>query len=267
MKYLIASDFDGTIIQNGIISERTLKAIEKFRSKGHFFGISTGRDYEFGYEVFKRDFNLSFDFVVMNNGAACCDSDGNMLFTQYIDTAKDQKNPTLAMRLVNRFIELGCVDCSVSTFNKRLEFHQQHLENGRRDEERHKTYRPISMLEDVCEFVSAEAECESVEKAVLVANIIKEEFCDFFDTMQNGACVDIMPKGISKAVGISRLAKILNVPHDNVWTAGDNNNDKEMLSSFHGCVMTSGLLHLREISEYVCDSVADVIDLVLKNEK
>lgn len=63
---------------------------------------------------------------------------------------------------------------------------------------------------------------------------------------------------------MAQLADFLGIPYDDVWTAGDNFNDIPMIERFYGCAMTRGVDEIRNISEYVCDSVTDVIEIILK---
>lgn len=44
-RYILTSDYDGTLVQNKKITEETILAINKFRSMGNLFGIVTGRDF------------------------------------------------------------------------------------------------------------------------------------------------------------------------------------------------------------------------------
>ena len=49
MRYLLASDLDGTLYVHGLNVQKNIDAINRFRKEGHLFGIVTGRDYVNGY--------------------------------------------------------------------------------------------------------------------------------------------------------------------------------------------------------------------------
>ena len=66
-RYILASDYDGTISKHGVTTEKTKKAIAEFCEKGNLFGIVTGRDYVNGYKAFKENAEFPFDFMIMGN--------------------------------------------------------------------------------------------------------------------------------------------------------------------------------------------------------
>ena len=74
---IIATDFDGTLNQNGIGREKR-EAIAAWRKAGNLFGIVTGRGFRSIYEVIK-DTGIGYDFLICNNGAVICDSKLNIL--------------------------------------------------------------------------------------------------------------------------------------------------------------------------------------------
>ena len=56
----------------------------------------------------------------------------------------------------------------------------------------------------------------------------------------------------------------MNIRKENIYAAGDNYNDISMLKKYHGCAMSRGVKEISEIAEYTCDSVADVISMLLE---
>ncbi|MBR6647277.1 MAG: HAD hydrolase family protein, partial [Clostridia bacterium] len=96
-----------------------------------------------------------------------------------------------------------------------------------------------------------------------VADVLNKKFGQYVNPTQNGRCIDIPCVGADKATGIAQLADCLEIPYEYIWTAGDNFNDMSMIKKYHGCAMTSGVDGLNKYSEYVCDSVADVIEIIL----
>ena len=77
-KYILASDYDGTLCQGSQISENTIGKINEFRQNGHLFGVVTGRDYTNGFNYFKSNNNFPFDFIITSNGASACDKNGDI---------------------------------------------------------------------------------------------------------------------------------------------------------------------------------------------
>ena len=108
----------------------------------------------------------------------------------------------------------------------------------------------------------ANARTESAETATPVTKILCDEFSDVLNPIQNGFCIDITAKGINKAGGLSLLAEKIGIKHENIWTAGDNYNDIEMLRAFNGCAMKDGVADATVAAKYVCENVSDIVELI-----
>ena len=68
MRYLaLATDFDGTLAKDGVVDEKTLSALERFRDSGRRLILVTGRELEELLGIFPQ-VDL-FDRVVAENGA------------------------------------------------------------------------------------------------------------------------------------------------------------------------------------------------------
>lgn len=258
-KYIIASDYDGTLRINNKISATVVDAIEKFRSKGHLFGVVSGRGYDNGYEVFLKD-GFLFDFIVMCSGSSACDRDGNILFANYAKGDDKMNGSTVADQYVKRCFELTKSPCGISLEKKFYRFHPELPDGGVVDG---REYVPHEAAKEIGNFVMSNAVCDTAEEAGKVVEILKKEFGEYIIPQQNGRCIDCPPVGVNKATGLEQLAKILDVDTDNIWTVGDNYNDFDMLCEYHGCAISSGVEEIRKVSEYICDDVADVVNIVL----
>lgn len=265
MKYIVATDFDGTLCQSypdGYkINEKTLEAIKEFRAKGNLFGVVTGRSYIWAYPIFKQKNEFEFDYIISDNGAQCFDKDGNVVFSNkikaYFGFAKDYVNTVLDF--CNEVEEAGiCFE------RDRFNF-QKNNPCGKGD-----YYSNYSVLDELCEkdeFVMVNAVCKNDETAAKLKEKIISKFGEYLEPAQNGRCLDITAKGINKATGISLYARIMNVRHDSVYSAGDNYNDLPMIKSFHGCAVKGAVEVLKNEAEFVLDDVGSLIDIILQKEK
>ena len=260
-KYILASDYDGTLNQDGRITEETIEAINRFRRMGNLFGIVSGRDYVYGFEYFKRNNVFPFDFVIASGGACAYDKDGNIYFAQKVNGMLSFGESTLAQELINQCLQLTSNPCGMSFDKTRYDFHPEYPLGAKVGDTQ---YAALSVLKNVDEFVLSNAVCDTVEQATEVTAILKKKFGYYVNPMQNGRCIDISPAGVDKATGIACLADRLGIPYEDVWTAGDNFNDMPMIEKYHGCAMVGGVDELRKVSEYICDSVADVIKIILE---
>ena len=261
MKYIIASDYDGTISRHGVISDKTIKGIKEFKERGNMFGLVTGRDYVNGFLELKENADLQFDFLIMSNGASACDKDGNIYFSEKINGNILYGETTLAQELVKRCLELTSCPCNISFEKSRLTVYPDYSFEESNSGTKHRDYLK---LEEIGDFVSASAICDTAEQATIVSKILKEEFGQYLNPLQNGRCIDISPIGVDKSVGIERLAKQLNLPCEQIWTIGDNYNDMTMLKKYHGCAMLNGVKEILSVAEYACEDVSDVVKIILE---
>lgn len=263
MKYVIASDYDGTLAMMSGISEKTINGIKEFKEAGNIFGLVTGRDYVNGYLELKEIADLEFDFIIMSNGASACDKDGNIYFAQKINGNMPYGETTLAQELVKRCLEFADYPCNVAFEKSRLTFYSDYSFEESDTGTKHSASDEINPIGD---FVSASTMCTTEERAKAVVEVLNKEFGNYLNPLQNGRCIDIVPVGIDKAVGIERLAKKLNFCEDKIWTIGDNYNDMAMLEKYHGCAMSSGVKEIQPVAEHICDDVGDVVKIILMEE-
>ena len=262
-KYIIASDYDGTLRINGEISHTVIDAINRFRSEGHLFGVVTGRSYDNGYEVFKKEV-LPFDFIVMCGGSSACDRDGNILFANYAKGDIEMKGSTMAEQYVKRCLELTKLPCGITVEKRFYRFHPQLPDGGSVDG---REYVAHNRVKEIGNFVMSNAICETPQEANVVVEVLRKEFGKYLNPQQNGRCIDCPPPGVNKATGLEQLAKILGVDKENIYTVGDNYNDIDMLKAFKGCAISTGVEGIRQYADYICDDVADVVSIVLGKSK
>ena len=81
-KYLIATDYDGTLYRGGMIDDDTREAIDLWRAGGRYFGVVTGRGIDF-YDT-AREENLPFDFLIVCNGSLIVSADKTIIFESLI---------------------------------------------------------------------------------------------------------------------------------------------------------------------------------------
>ena len=262
-KYIIASDYDGTLRIDNKISDTVIDAIKKFRSKGNLFGIVTGRSYDNGYEVFKGE-GIPFDFIVMCGGSSACDKDGNILFANYAKGDAKINGSTLAEQYVKRCFELTKSPCGISLENMFYRFHPDLSDGGVVNGRKYVAHTDVKKIGN---FVMCNAICDNAEEAGKVVEILKKEFGEYLNPQQNRRCIDCPPPGVNKATGLVKLAEILEVDKENIFTVGDNYNDIDMLKAFKSCAISTGVEGIKKYADYICDDVADVVSIVLGKSK
>lgn len=81
-KLLIATDYDGTLSQNGVIDAKTRDAIDRWRKRGRYFGVVTGRGIDF-YDT-AREVGLPFDYLIVCTGSLILGANKRVLYESRI---------------------------------------------------------------------------------------------------------------------------------------------------------------------------------------
>ena len=82
-KKMIVSDYDQTFYINDEDIEKNKIAVNEFRNKGNIFVIATGRSYD-DFMKKKNEYNIEYDYLIINHGATILDKDDNIIFNKKI---------------------------------------------------------------------------------------------------------------------------------------------------------------------------------------
>ena len=266
---LLASDFDGTMCQryseDGYpASPEVLEAIRQFRADGGLFGVVTGRDWRWSWYELDTNGKLEFDFVMALNGAQIYDRVGNLLSETTADGNAQIGGRTLLRAMAERCWALGIESFSVIRGRERYWFSAKLPNGGEYDGDK---YSPVSMLDSIGSFHMAAAIADKAETITAASGILQAEFGAWVSPMASGRSMDMPPAGINKGIAVAKYAGIAGVPAENIWTAGDNYNDIDMLTPFHGCAMANGVQAACDAAEYVCRDLTEVIAQIRSTEQ
>ena len=92
-----------------------------------------------------------------------------------------------------------------------------------------------------------------------IFQLVEENYGDKLTPLQNGGCIDIVPKGIDKAAGLKKVAEIYGAGHDDVIAVGDNVNDYAMIKEFRSYAMANGVDLIKNTATFITESVTDLI--------
>lgn len=214
---LVISDLDGTLLYSrDIITEYTIKGIQKLIDKGIEFVIATGRGKEGVLDILDK---LKVEtYLICNNGATIYDKKGNCIYEKSIE-----KNLAIdilkTIRKNNFFYNAFFRENfykSKDDFNDKIKrpHFKKHLLNSEEE---------IGELHKIVIF-------ESEENILYINKILRDKFNnDVQITISSPNCIDIVPKGCNKGVGIDILANILKVDKNDIIAFGDGENDIDML--------------------------------------
>lgn len=235
MKRLFATDLDGTLLnREHQIDETIRKGIEKAEKTGAIVAASTGRNLGMC-----RLSGLEGLPMILCNGAAACDKEGNILFEEPLDE-------DLVRLLYETFrdegIEFQCADGLLSPESieeKRISQRQKAESRGNLDsvfagEGWLSLYTFNQGLEDVLRArpVKANLPNQHDEKAEKVEKFIEAHNERIVSKPSDKWIFEITMKHVNKAHGIRRFAEIYGIREDEIAVYGDGGNDIDMLSAF-----------------------------------
>lgn len=250
-KKLFATDFDGTLnnYSEGV-TEECLKTIAEFRRRGNIFGIITGRSYENAKRIIESYLKYC-DFIACMTGAYVINSNGKVIF-------EAKGNGEVLPELLKTISEMGCGYLVYSDGKKSYDIDTLSplKDDGEEMKEikRHEYFSQVNTCFDPPEHFE-----KCVEK-------LTELYGDVITLNVNGHCLDLPPAGVSKGRSVKIISEYFDVSDDNIYTAGDNDNDISMLKMFHGYTLPYGTSACKQYAEKIFNSVGEMISDVMKRE-
>ncbi len=243
---LIASDFDGTI-GRGEQLKRDVEAIEAFRNKGNLFGLISGRSVP-GLRAVKERTGLPVDFLLSDSGGTCY-IDGKLIFC--IQAKKEAFFPLASFLLCrgSRLISVNRFDGSDMLYYRHSDGREEYGKPRCQWEE-----RPFPQMSGLFEDY---ARCRKVANEA-------EALFPGLTALPNDDCLDVVPRGCSKAAGVARIAAHFGVEKSDVFTVGDNYNDLAMLDAYDSFVVAGAPAEVQEHATIaVVQSVAEMIEKLI----
>ena len=254
--YFFASDYDGTLYQDNIVTSKDRKIIQDFRSLGHQFGIATGRHlHSILTEIDK--YEIEIDFVIGNNGAAILDASRKELYLAQIDKM-----------IVNQVFDYVVNNLSTEFYffavNNGYHYGQKSfVEIGAFDSGDRITLDQAFNSEIICAMFG---QLLPDRNGVEIANHLNTVFKGLVQAVPNGEFIDVVLPNDNKAMAISRVLDSLDKKVNRVFTIGDSFNDIEMIKQYDGFVIESGEPHLLALSNRVVKSVGDALEMLISKK-
>ncbi|MBR7133605.1 MAG: Cof-type HAD-IIB family hydrolase [Clostridia bacterium] len=266
---LLASDIDGTLMNNGYINPKNIERIKYFVENGGCFVLCTGRSLGAINMVIEKIDCISYAIVL--NGCAIYDFNKNKPVFENFVPEKDYK---IAEHVIQSGINVG-IEAHVSGEVFNLKVTQETID--------HQAYEWLKSkdvsFKEACKYKWNKVlyAFDNAEDAEKIKKLISEQKtdCFFLDTC---AVIDghlrnyyeQLPKGVSKDKALLQLAKLLGIKRERVFAAGDYFNDIEMLKTAHvSAVPMDSPDEVKQCADYLtvsCDdgAVADFIDYLGK---
>lgn len=252
---ILASDYDGTLRSNPILSDENIKAIHRFRQAGHAFGIVTGRSMESIKSEIEK-YQLEVDFLVTNNGG--------MIYDEKYTNIKDSFIAfDAALRLIEYIRTLHCASFVINDGYRRcrivLDEKQKDIKYGNIDSTL--TFEEVLEKKKIAQIVVSLDDDSYAHK---IAEIVNKEYKGYVSAYVNVNCIDIVPYEISKGKGLQFIEEYKHYVHDDIYAIGDSFNDIPMLEAFHGMCVSHSQPEIKAKAEKVVDEVSDAIAYLMK---
>lgn len=222
---LVASDFDGTLYVNDInIISKNIEYINKLRENNNLFAIITGRGLSI-IELLKK-YNISYDFLICENGAIIYDNKDNILYSCYLEQYDIDSTIEIIKKYNLKFI--------IDTGDKYITDLNQKFSNVA------SIFLDRKTINDVNEMLK----------------IVKENTNTYSYISPNW--INIVNMNVNKKKTLEKLETILENKYK-ICPIGDAINDVEMISFFDGGVMKNHEKELDNLPNKNYDTFADYI--------
>lgn len=229
--YLIISDIDGTLLDNGYLPERNCEKIRYFTENGGIFSLSTGRAVKAVSSVTDKIGNISPS--IFANGAMIYDlSEKKVLFEDNISFEGHKFTENIIKKYPEIGLEIHSAD-KIFAFNKTSENSDHEKYEGFESETADFKYVDGLSWTKVI-FLPKNKDYTELEKET--ANTPKS--CTLFRTAatvlgEKRRYFEIVSRSASKAAAAKKLCGILNISEEKCCAVGDYYNDLEMLKQSH----------------------------------
>ena len=265
---LLASDIDGTLLDNGYINPRCIEKIKYFVSEGGNFSLSTGRSVGAVSDAVNAIDCLSPS--VVSNGAMIYDYKNKKILKEYTLSSEDK---CVAELVYNTGLDIGIEIHSgeralVVKRNCETDAHEEYesLEVEFIDLDEAKRFEWTKILFAVADLKDFEPTMKMLKDVCKTSDVLNtiasiEERQRYY--------IEVVPKGVSKAKSIKTLCELLNINDGCCYAIGDYYNDVPMLEGADICaVPVNSPADIKALADVIVSTakdgaVADFIDYLI----
>lgn len=249
-KHMIALDLDGTLLTDDKkISERTKQVLFKAKEEGHIVVISTGRPHRASINYY---YELGLDTPMVNFNGALIHHPQNRNW--------DALHNPMPIRTAHKIIE-ACYDLRVNNILAEV------LDDVYIDSFDSKLIGFFDEIEDEAPYVIGNLKQKLEEDPTSILVYPEEEqvqqlrshldgyHAEVIEHRKWGApwnVIEIIKKGMNKAVGLKKIAHYFDIPQDQIIAFGDEDNDLEMIDyAGVGVAMGNAIDELKSLAKHV----------------
>ncbi len=213
---LLASDFDNTLIFDGLLRDNDVTNIKSFQNNNNLFGVCTGRCLS-GILEPSLPHNLNYDFYILMSGALILNKEKDIIFEKQLPVSL----------IKDIYLFLNKQDASLIYKDSMYKIYQEEKPD----------YPGIylkSFDELNTDFVSAFSfhySHDQIDQAYQATLKLKKKYGDIVEIYQNNEHIDLAAKGCSKGHGMKIIQEYFHLDEDQLHAIGDSWNDLPMLDS------------------------------------
>lgn len=252
----VAFDLDGTLLNNGEVSQYTLQVLEKLKKHDIHIIISTGRAFSIIPNSIKQ--LQVVEFIVSSSGACVTDvSNGNVLF-------KDIMESQVALDVINILKKFGgtffVVNSDLAILTPRFLLHAMRKARKKElekvtDELKEKTKITLNLkklIKNKSLYIE-KMNCLFKDRnkcRLALDELVSEMAVEAVTTM--GEDIEITSKGIDKAKGLQEICNAIGIRIEQIVAFGDSQNDISMFKSCgYSVVMANATEEVKAFGDYI----------------
>lgn len=260
MVKLIASDLDGTLLQNGAqeLTPRAVQLIHELTQRGVHFVAASGRQYDNERQVFEQ---IKDEISYIGENGSICIHQGKVISRGLI-------HDDLAYRIINEIKKNKNFEIVVSREDTCL------IENNNADfvhhivDVMHNTTQIVDDMRQVKGPFLKIAICNMKDVPHVMDNYLKhlqELFSSEIKVVTSGNLwIDFIAPGTNKGTALKNLLDLFHIAPEDCIAFGDQFNDIEMLELVgHSYAMSNAAPGVAYYADEVTDTVEDVLEDVL----
>lgn len=257
---LIASDLDGTLLQNGAqeLTPRAIQLIHELTQKGIRFVAASGRQYDNERRVFDA---IKDEISYIGENGSICIHNGEVVFRGIIED-------DLAFRIIHEIKKEANFDIVVSREDTCL------IDDNNPDFVNH----IVNVMHNTTEIVDDITKIHGPFLKIAVANMkdgphiidkylkhLQDMFGSEIKVVTSGNIwIDFIAPGTNKGTALGHLLKLFGIRPEECIAFGDQYNDVEMLELVgRSYAMSNAAPGISYHADYVTDSVEDVLEDLL----
>lgn len=252
-QHLIALDLDGTLLTDQKeISERTKQTLFKAMEVGHIVVIATGRPHRASINYYH---SLGLDTPMVNfNGA---------LIHHPTDDKWDVLHNPMPLRTAHKIIET-CYDLNVHNVLAEvkdtvyLDQYNEDIINIFQSTQNDPPFTIGSLKNELKEDPTSLLIHPKEEHIQEIRTHLDDYHAELIEHRKWGApwnIIEIVKKGMNKAVGLQKVAHYFNIPKERIIAFGDEDNDLEMIDyAGVGVAMGNAIDELKSVAKHVTES-------------